>query len=414
MRGLIYSNFNNQVVNAIKDVITSNGHKPLYVYGPAGTGKSFLMKRMRKKYPGRSQVLKSSDIKKSEDTEYTGCDLLILEDINTISSRSSASKKISELLKYFVENKKQIVFTANCTPSRLKLSKKFISEIKKGVVVSIKKFDEPSKRKVLSALGKDLSPEILERLMGDNIKTISQAIKAVEKVREILNILREEKKKEETLKMFESPEDETQQDATQRSRIDTRKAQEIFFELIHDASHRADAASKLRPEEEKIFKMILPALERLVRQVERTFEHYASNFDNERVEKIYISSGIRPHSRIVDYIGDQLDLPRLGSADGRCVPKCVEGARAPGIVRRDGLAEIATAVRVPEGYRRHIPGTHCGELDVGGRRPLRRASEEDSAGDPVARAVDMTREHQVLETSAVQVSHPHCVGARSR
>lgn len=110
--------------------------------------------------------------------------------------------------------------------------------------------------------------------------------------------------------MFELPEEESEEDATQRSRIDTKKARQIFFELIHDVSHRAKTASDLRPEEEEIFKMIIPALERLVRQVERTFEHYASNFNNERVEKIYISSGIRPHSRIVDYIGDQLDLPR--------------------------------------------------------------------------------------------------------
>jgi len=110
--------------------------------------------------------------------------------------------------------------------------------------------------------------------------------------------------------MFESPEEDAEEGASQRSKIDTRKAQQIFFELIHDVSHRAEVASELRPEEEEIFKMILPALERLVRQVERTFEHYASNFDNEHVEKIYISSGIRPHSRIVDYIGDQLDLPR--------------------------------------------------------------------------------------------------------
>jgi len=108
--------------------------------------------------------------------------------------------------------------------------------------------------------------------------------------------------------MFESPENEKRQDTTHRSKIDTRKAQQIFLELVHDVSHRTEAAGELRPEEEKIFKMILPALERLVRQVERTFEHYASNFDNKRVEKIYISSGIRLHSRIMDYIGYQLDL----------------------------------------------------------------------------------------------------------
>jgi lipopolysaccharide export system ATP-binding protein len=205
MQELIYGNFNNEVVHAIKSVITSKEHKPLYIYGPAGAGKSFLIERMSKKYPGKSQVLKSSDLKKSKTAEYKGFDLLILEDVNTISSRTSPGKKLSELLNHFIKNKKQIVFTANCAPSRLKLSKKVVSEIKKGIVASIKKFDQSSKRKVLLTLGRDLSPEILERLMGDNIKTISQAIKAVEKVRELLHLLKEKKKEEETLKILESP-----------------------------------------------------------------------------------------------------------------------------------------------------------------------------------------------------------------
>jgi Tfp pilus assembly protein PilN len=95
-----------------------------------------------------------------------------------------------------------------------------------------------------------------------------------------------------------------------RPRIDTEKAQEIFFGLVHDASPGSETDPELGPEEEEIFKMILPALERLVQQVERTFEHYAANIENERVEKIFISSGIRPHRRIVDYIGDELGLPR--------------------------------------------------------------------------------------------------------
>ena len=95
-----------------------------------------------------------------------------------------------------------------------------------------------------------------------------------------------------------------------RSKFDTEKAQQIFFGLIHDASTDAERSQELRPEEEEVFKMILPALERLVQQVERTFEHYTQNFEGQRVEKIYVSSGIRPHRRIVDFIGDQLGLPR--------------------------------------------------------------------------------------------------------
>ena len=95
-----------------------------------------------------------------------------------------------------------------------------------------------------------------------------------------------------------------------KSHIDPKRAEEIFFGLIHDASPMTTEDSRLEPAEEEVFKLMLPALERLIRQVERTFEYFTAHFDNERVEKIYISSGIRPHKRIVDYIGDQLGLPR--------------------------------------------------------------------------------------------------------
>ncbi|UCH19605.1 MAG: hypothetical protein JSU83_13570 [Deltaproteobacteria bacterium] len=97
---------------------------------------------------------------------------------------------------------------------------------------------------------------------------------------------------------------------SEKQHIDADQAQKIFFGLIHDVSPMESESTDLEPEEEEIFKLMLPALERLVRQVERTFEHFTANFANERVEKIYISSGISPHKRIINYIGDQLGLPR--------------------------------------------------------------------------------------------------------
>jgi hypothetical protein len=46
----------------------------------------------------------------------------------------------------------------------------------------------------------------------------------------------------------------------------------------------------------------------LIRQVERTVRHYALNYENARVSKIYISSGVSPHQRILDYIGEELGM----------------------------------------------------------------------------------------------------------
>ena len=83
----------------------------------------------------------------------------------------------------------------------------------------------------------------------------------------------------------------------------------LFFGVIHESGPSGLDDRQQLLKEDKIFKMILPALERLVRQVERTLRHFSLNFDNARVGKVYISSGVNPHQRIVDYIGEELAIP---------------------------------------------------------------------------------------------------------
>ncbi len=87
------------------------------------------------------------------------------------------------------------------------------------------------------------------------------------------------------------------------------QAHQLFFGVIHDSTAQVLDERQRLLKEDKIFKMILPALERLVRQVERTLRHFSLNYDNARVGKIYISSGVNPHQRIVDYIGEELAIP---------------------------------------------------------------------------------------------------------
>jgi Tfp pilus assembly PilM family ATPase len=94
-----------------------------------------------------------------------------------------------------------------------------------------------------------------------------------------------------------------------RLRKEVEAAQEIFFGGIHREAGAAPGESQQAAKEDRFFQMIHPALERLVRQMERTFRHFALNFDNVKVEKIYVSSGVRPHPRVLDFIGDELGLP---------------------------------------------------------------------------------------------------------
>jgi len=113
------------------------------------------------------------------------------------------------------------------------------------------------------------------------------------------------------LSLVKSPNDDTRRirAVKRKLNLDFEKAQQHFFGLIHDSSSTIPGTEEIAAREDSIFKMILPALERLVRQVERTLRHYALNYENARVGKIYISSGVRPHQRILDYIGEELGLP---------------------------------------------------------------------------------------------------------
>ncbi len=67
-----------------------------------------------------------------------------------------------------------------------------------------------------------------------------------------------------------------------------------------------DAGFTLRKED--IFEMIRPALERLVRQVERTFEHYAATMTGDRISRIFVSGAMNIYQPIIDYVGSQLGI----------------------------------------------------------------------------------------------------------
>lgn len=92
------------------------------------------------------------------------------------------------------------------------------------------------------------------------------------------------------------------------SNIEEDQAQRLFFTITHDSLTLTDVESGLKYKADDIFKMILPALERVIRQVERTIKHFSLNYKDGGVNKIYISGEVSANRRIVDYIGNQLSL----------------------------------------------------------------------------------------------------------
>ena len=60
--------------------------------------------------------------------------------------------------------------------------------------------------------------------------------------------------------------------------------------------------------QEAVFEMIRPALERLARQVTRTFEYYATTMPGEPIARVYVSGASNNYRPIVDYMGSQLGV----------------------------------------------------------------------------------------------------------
>lgn len=92
--------------------------------------------------------------------------------------------------------------------------------------------------------------------------------------------------------------------------IDMEQAKRILSSLSPDSMPLTEAEPGFYLKDEEIFKMILPALERLARQVERSFEYYALNLGTDRVGRVFIAGQINIFTKpVLDYFNDQVGVP---------------------------------------------------------------------------------------------------------
>ncbi|MGO9013728.1 MAG: pilus assembly protein PilM [Dissulfurispiraceae bacterium] len=86
------------------------------------------------------------------------------------------------------------------------------------------------------------------------------------------------------------------------------EARQILFAFTQSSTTPLVLADGLSVEREKVDSIVSPVQERIVRQIERTFEHFTSTLGYDRVEKIYISSVMPVSKAMVDYCGAQLGI----------------------------------------------------------------------------------------------------------
>lgn len=93
--------------------------------------------------------------------------------------------------------------------------------------------------------------------------------------------------------------------------IATEEARKIVYSLSPDAPQLSEGDKGYGLQKEEIFDMMLPALERMVRQVERTFEYYTGTLGYNKISRIYVSGAIDFYTKLAEYVGSQLGMAAL-------------------------------------------------------------------------------------------------------
>jgi Tfp pilus assembly PilM family ATPase len=91
--------------------------------------------------------------------------------------------------------------------------------------------------------------------------------------------------------------------------LDLEQAKTIFQEHISGAPVIQLGESGRIFQDNDIFEMIEPALERLVKQVERTLAHYYLHFNRERINRVFVSGQMSQYNRLFAYMQEQLEVP---------------------------------------------------------------------------------------------------------
>jgi Tfp pilus assembly PilM family ATPase len=92
------------------------------------------------------------------------------------------------------------------------------------------------------------------------------------------------------------------------SSLTIEQGRKIVRSLSPDSPPLGENDAGFALKKDDIFEMIRPALERLVRQVERTFEHYAATMPGDRISRIFVSGAMNIYKPIIDYVGSQLGV----------------------------------------------------------------------------------------------------------
>ncbi|WP_457570748.1 hypothetical protein [Desulfovulcanus sp.] len=92
-------------------------------------------------------------------------------------------------------------------------------------------------------------------------------------------------------------------------KISLEQATQILFQFCSEEDLGQPQEQKFDFTKDQVLKWITPALDRIISQIERTFNHYITFLNKGSVDKVYLSGIFIPSQKCLDYIQDQIGIP---------------------------------------------------------------------------------------------------------
>ena len=170
---------NRAAIQALESVLaslstesSSNLPNPLFLHGPTGTGKSFLVQTLAnelRKHGLEVCKLSANDLAdSSERPDFQEADLLIVEDLQHLPAR--CAHQLVRWIDERCQHEQATIFTATVGPGRLKprgvaLPSRLTSRLASGLVVALAPMQAPSRRSLLQAFADEAKVTIASDIL---------------------------------------------------------------------------------------------------------------------------------------------------------------------------------------------------------------------------------------------------------
>ena len=185
-------------------------YNPLFIYGPAGVGKTHLLyaiaHTIHKNHPEYKVVYIKGDtftneliqaIREGRNAEfrekYRGADVFLMDDVQFIAGRESTQEEMFHTFNTLYEAKRQIVFTADRPPNdMLTLEDRLKTRFEWGLIADVQPPDYETRMAIIrnkaTSLGLDLSYDICDYIANNVTSNVRQIEGTVKKIRAYVDL----------------------------------------------------------------------------------------------------------------------------------------------------------------------------------------------------------------------------------